>query len=297
MSDGEPDFITDARFIVHSLEGPIRYLQGDFVKARQILMSGLAIDNPERHEAIVALYGLNFAVSGRYWLSLCLMITGQPTSAWKMAGEVKELAQNSHQPMFLAFACLGFSVLSILKQDSNSALRYSRELVDIISEHRLGTYFSTQGKIIEASALPESDRVKGIKVMQKTLNVSSGARAFHDFDRHLLVSALIENSDYDTALETLISCDELCRTIGLRVCAAQSPLLRGGICAARKSPDQAREFFLQALQIAIEQGAVLFEFRAQQALLGIETEANGIRKREIALKEMVEAFPEMSAFN
>jgi len=256
----EPVLI-DAAFVVHLLEGPVLYAQGDFHGARQSLESGIRLDTADRRAAIVATYGLDFSISGRFWLSQAQCISGYLQQGLETAHEMELLAAASSQALAHSFSELGMCIVSDLLQLTAGVTRHATMLTNMSLEHRVGQYFVQRGKMFQGSLACQENATAGIRLMQQCFDKSDGSRLYFDSDSLLLTRALLDTGQLTLAAETIDQSLEMADATGVRIRLAETHLLQAELHILNKNTEAAIISFTKSINIAVEQGARLFELR------------------------------------
>ena len=253
--------LVDANFVVHMLEGPVYYLQGNFERARQIMQAGIRLDQPDRRAAIVANYGLNFSISGRFWLAQAQCISGYPAEALRTSDALEALALESAQPLALAFSALGMCLVSELLGEPERVAMHATRLTKMSFEHRVGQYFVHHGKMFEGRSKCQSDPAAGIRIMKQCFDKSIGSRTYFDSDTLLLVRALIDDDQRVAAASYLDQSLQVAVDTGVHTRLAETHRLRGELLLLSNRKEAAIASFSKSIEIAAAQGARLFEMR------------------------------------
>src|SRR5262249_13061952 len=154
--------------------------------------------------------------------------------------------------------------------DSSAAAEHARETVAVAEEHGFRQWRAT-GRIVAAWAAATTAPSDGA--------LAEGIRSIDQYTRMGLLAQLspflcqaagghIRAGRTEPAKELLVQAEVHLRDTGERWCEAELHRLRGEIAQAQ-DPRQAEASFRQAIDVAREQGAKLWELRASVSLASL----------------------------
>lgn len=285
----DPDQLLEA----HRRLGLCLFLQGEMSAARQHLDQ--AITRAQQREARgVGLFGTDpdvLSLANHAWL---MWFLGYPDAALDEGRRSVELAEQIGRPYSRVYALGLLASIHQLRGEADEAGQFANMVVQLSTEQEFA-YWLAWGRIvggwaIAAQGLP----MAGIEQMRDGLDayLATGADQMRPYALTLLAASCGQDGQTGDALAFL---DEV--EAGLpgraRYYDAEMHRLRGELVLARVGDaERAREFFLQALATARQQGARSLELRAALSLARLEAERGDTRQARRALEPVFAKFSE-----
>jgi DNA-binding winged helix-turn-helix (wHTH) protein/predicted ATPase len=231
--------------------------------------------DPGEHRHLALTYGEDPAVGSHRSAAAASWVLGYPDRARDHAREGCRLADRLGYPNDIANATSFACGVHVMCRDVERAGELSETLLWVADRHDLAL-FSSVGRIYNGWVLAHlGEAERGVAQMRDGLaefgaSVSEGGLHFLT---SLLVEALVQLGDLETALKTAIDALELARRAGQRWYESEHIRQRGELLLAeaapsvgRSSADDAQQAFLEAHAIARWQQARSLELRAATSL-------------------------------
>jgi predicted ATPase/predicted negative regulator of RcsB-dependent stress response len=254
----------------HRSVGTAAFALGDLSAARMHLEKALALYDPERHRPLAIVYAQDVRVAGLSWLALALFLQGFPEQALRRSEEAIAAAPEVGHPNTTAQSLLCACVLSELVRRPQQIRAHAEALVALATEHGL-PFWLAMGTIMRGWALADAGEAEaGIAQLRRGLVAweSTGAALIVPYYLGLLARALAQAGRAGEGLGALTKA--LDRVAGTEELWFKAELhrLRGELLLALPQPDPsgAEACFRQALAIAREQAARMWELRAATSL-------------------------------
>jgi predicted ATPase len=240
--------------------------------------SGLALYDPVRDRSSRFVYAIDSRVVCLLWLSHALLALGYPEQARVRQGEALASAREVAHPNTIAQALFCNWILHQILRDGREAQVQAEALIALATEHGLPLWLAA-GVVVRGWALADGGRAEhGIAVIRQGLADyrATGSELFSSYFLALLANAHGRAGQAATGLR--FAADALDRTerTGVRWNEAELYRLRGELLLALPEPDQseAEASFSQALGVAREQQAKLWELRAATSLARLWRDQN-----------------------
>jgi tetratricopeptide (TPR) repeat protein len=249
--------------------GLICFHLGEFTAGRAYLEKGLALYDPEHRPSYAEVLSYDALVSLRLHLARQLACLGRLDQALFQIGAALEEARRLSHPPTLAFALASAWLRETLAcLEPALLLRHADELLAFATEHGLGFYRSLAlcQRGWSLAALERAD--EGIPLL------ITGIAGWHELGfkiRKPWVLTLLGDScrmagERQAALEHLAEARRLAEETGDRCYQAETLRLRGDVQLAMGDPVEAEASYREALGIARQQSARLWELRAAMSL-------------------------------
>ena len=261
-----------AEVVGHRILGAYLFQLGRLAEGRAHSESGLALYDPVRDRSSRFVYAVDSRVVCLLWLSQALFALGYPEQARVRQGEALASARELAHPNTIAQSLFCGWTLHQLLRDGREAQEQAEALIALATEHGLPLWLAT-GVVVRGWALAASGQAKeGIAVIRLGLADyrATGSELFSPYFLALLADAHGRAGQTVTGLRlTADALDQVERT-GVRWNEAELHRLRGELLLALPEPDQseAESCFRQALAVAREQDAKMWELRAATSLVG-----------------------------
>ena len=260
-ADRNASYLEDAALVVLILEGTTRHVLGDFSSAAKLLERGLALDKSERHQTLIASYGLNHAVTGRVWLAMTYGLQGYLDKALSVAYEAKTIAKKHAHPFTTAFAAWGMASLRFLRGDYKPVMKNAKEMREVARTHKL-SWFANHAAMFEGFVQSFEHAREGIALMETTLDDGGGLEVHEDFYSLLLIEAHLRAKQLEPALTRTETILGFVQTIGLEKYKAELLRLQGQVYWQQGLVTESEHHFRQAIMMSKKQEAKVLELRA-----------------------------------
>jgi len=271
--DGDPA----TRMIAHRCVGITSMHRGEFEAAHRHIEASLALHDPNEHAALAYRFAYDPRISILCYLSHALLHLGYPEQALEAYAQLMEaIGTHQHSPS-VAFGLFQSAIFCTYSRDLGACTRDGDfgsdqavvdELIATCTEHGFSLW-RTAGVILNGWILAkvgESDR--GITQMREGIIDWRGHDAKLFVPRWLLMlaSALSRRGHARAGLDSIEEGLALITETNERWNEAELHLRKGELLLALKTDDKAEDSFQQALTVAREQRARLWELRAATSL-------------------------------
>ena len=264
------DHDDDAVVVAHRALAWSLILDGQLEAAREHLEEALRLFDPDRHGALVALYGEDPAVAASSTVALPLMLLGFPDQASRASVAAVARARALNHPLSLAYAYCNDALMHQLRLEHDDAAEAAEATRAVAGEFGImlweawaacftGWAASAGGATDEAIAMIRD----GIEAARAT-----GAVAFLPHILALAAEADARAGNPESGLEALEDALALCDQNDERYYEAEIHRLRGELLLALEPPDEdrAEQALQRAFELAHTQGARMLELRAAVSL-------------------------------
>src|SRR5918995_3753889 len=259
-----------AEVVGHRTLGTFLFQLGRLAESLAHSESGLALYDPVRDRSSRFIYAIDSRVVCLLWLSQALLALGYPEQAQVRQGEALATARELAHPNTIAQALFCDWTLHQLLRDGRAGQAQAEALIALTTEQGLPLWLAA-GVVIRGWALAAGGRAEeGIAVIRRGLADyrATGAALFSPYFLVLLADAHGRADQATIGLSLLADALEGVERTGVRWVEAELHRLRGELSLALPEPDQseAEACFRQALAVAHEQQAKLWELRAATSL-------------------------------
>jgi class 3 adenylate cyclase/predicted ATPase len=243
-------------------------LAGKFALARSHLEQVLALYDPIAHRPLVHHTGADSRVVSQGYLGIVFFCLGFPDQGLLQGNEsVAEARTLAHPPTLAASLAQSARLLS-LTADYAALERRASELLALATEQGFPMYCALGTLFLGCVKANTGDVAKGISLLHSGSNTyrTLGAEARTPYHIALLARGLAVAGQIDDALSSLETALELAERIGERWFAAEMYRHKGQFMLRQGRSETAEELYRQALTIAKQQEAKLWELRAAVSL-------------------------------
>jgi class 3 adenylate cyclase/predicted ATPase len=244
--------------------------RGELGCARTHYKQCLALYNPDRHRAIPSLYPRDTAVTTYNNFARLLSRLGYLDQAVDRASAACTLARDLAHPFSEAIALLSAAEVSLLCGAVQTAQVQAEAALALCAEHQFALQAARGGVLLGVALATQGHGQEGSRRMQEGLDALRALRA--EFWLPGLLALVIEVHRQSGSLKEgqalLAEALTLIDTTAMRSWAAELYRLAGECLLAQASPNvqEAGTYFQQALDLARQQQAKLFELRAAMSL-------------------------------
>ena len=251
--------------------GLARSFLGEFAVARELFERRLRV--PEDQDPFLSSTDIRDSRTFTMgYLAPLLWVQGYPQQAMTMSQHLLARAQSLSHPLTTAFANLYAAHLYMLLQLGPKAKTYADLTLQMAQEFSFSSLIPL-GLFCQGWAMVYTDAIHpGIEQMQRALNLwkQMGIDRWRPLMMGLLVQAHLHHGTADQGLQLVQEGLELVHGTEERYALAELNRLEGeawlATCDGRAQDERAEACFHQALEVAREQGAKLFELKASMSL-------------------------------
>jgi predicted ATPase len=244
---------------------------GRLAESRAHAEAGLALSDPVRDRNSRFIYAIDSRVVCLHWLAHALLFLGYPGQARARSNEALACARELAHPNTIGQALFCDWTLHQLLRDGREAKEQAEMLIAVSTEHGLPLWL-TAGMVFRGWALAAGERAaqQGIAVIRGGLADyrATGSELFSPYFLALLTDAHVRADQAATGLSLLADALDGVERAEVRWIEAELHRLRGELLLALPEADQpeAEACFCQALAVAREQDAKMWELRAATSL-------------------------------
>ena len=252
----------------HFSSGRDRMRSGRFASSRSHLEEALALYDPMSHRALVHQIGFHPHVISQAVLGNVFLCLGYPNQALALGNaSIADARSLAHPPSVAVSLALGAELLSQIG-DTAALDERAGQLVAVATEQGFPHWHSL-GAIYRGYA-----KVKNRDVAEGMLLLRDGSSAYRatgeelglPFYLHLLATACEIAGQVEEGLALLDEASQIVERTGERWFAGELNRHKGGMLLRQGHSEAAEELYRNALKIAEEQGAKLWELRAAASL-------------------------------
>jgi predicted ATPase len=246
------------------------YHLGEFVAARSCLERVLDLYTPEVHDALVTVTSFDVRTAALSYLSMILVIQGQPKQAASFSRQALTVSNNLRNPHNRAFS-LNYAVVSgLLRRTESATEELLDELLSLAIEHRFPVWLAT-ANIMRGYVLAGRDESgAGLALARKGWADWTATRSkYHETYYLALLAQTCERADQtDEALDLVETALATADRMGERWFEAELHRLQGEWLVAyrRKERQRSEACFHRAIDVARSQDATMLELRASTSL-------------------------------
>ncbi|MGQ0556123.1 MAG: ATP-binding protein [Nitrospiraceae bacterium] len=260
-----PDLLIRA----HESTGSAYTLLGRFDEAKTHLLAAKSLYNPDRHQSKPQPYTQDPGITARIMLARTLWILGEVDEVEALAQEAIRMARELEHPFTLAFALATVSWVYSTIRDADKTLVLSAEAMAISAKYSFEVTLAWATSL-HGWALAEKGRDEGLNQLVNGLSAAqaAGVRLNNAFTLAMLAEVYLRKKRIDEGLAALSAAQKLVRVEGERCWQAELLRLEGELLLEQSEPSvfEAEQCFVEAVKIAQEQHATMFELRAAMSM-------------------------------
>jgi len=267
---------------------------GQPASTRQHMELGVALYEPQRHNALAFTFGQDPGVACRSFGAVALWLLGYPDQAMRTCREALRLSHELLQPSSQALALHFAAMLHQCRRDGEAALNCA-ELSLTIAAERGQSFWMAGATVMRGWAMAHlGNAIEGIAQMRQGLESwrSTGSLTYCTYYLALLAEAIGRNGDASEALDQIDQALELVEQTSERLFEAELYRLRGELLLAQSKRTEAIEDLHTAASVAEQQNAKSLELRALTSLARVKQAARARREIESRLADTVAWFTE-----
>jgi class 3 adenylate cyclase/predicted ATPase len=252
----------------HASSGRTLMFAARFASSRSHSEKALALYDPTSHRPLVRQLGFHPHVSSRAYLGIALLCLGFPDQALAQSNAAITEARRLAHPTSLAVS-LTLGALPLWLVGDNAALgKRAAELVAVATEQGFALW-GAQGTIYRGWVKVEKgDVTEGISLLRSGASAyrATGAMLLNAYYNTLLARACEIAGQVEEGLTLLDEALQIVERTEERWFTAELNRHKGRLLLRQGRSEAAEELYRQALRIAEEQGAKLWELRAAASL-------------------------------
>jgi class 3 adenylate cyclase/predicted ATPase len=266
LSDQRKD--AAGRVLGHLSSGVNLMFAGVFASSRMHLGRALELDDPISHRSLVHQAGIHPRVFAQAYLANVLFCLGFPDQALAASNAIiLEARKLAHPPSLAGSLAIGARLLSLAR--NNAALDEGVTQLLAVATEQGFPHWRAQGEIYRGWAKVQSGCVtEGMTLLRSGTAAyrSSGAELLVPHYFALLAAANEIAGQVEAGLTLLDDALQVVERTGERWFAAEVNRHKGQLLLRQGHTDAAKKLYRQALSIAEEQGARLWELRVAMSL-------------------------------
>ena len=252
----------------HLASGRNQFIGGRFAPARSHLEEVLVHDDPVSHHSLVAQTGTHLHVVARAHLGIVLFALGFPGQAMAQSrAAIAGARKLAHPPSLAASLTLGTILLSLVG-DTAALDQRAHQLIDVATEQGF-PFRRAMGTVSRGWVKVENGAVaEGILLLRNGLAAyrATEAEVWVPYYVALLAGACEIAGQIDESLTLLEEAFQIVERTGERWFEAELHRQKGRLLLQQEHAEAAEEHYREALSIAVEQEAKLWELRAAVSL-------------------------------
>jgi predicted ATPase len=246
------------------------YHVGEFVAARSCLERVLDLYTPAAHDALVTVTSFDVRTGALSYLSMILVIEGQPEQAAPFSQQALTVSKGLRNPHNRVF-CLNYAAVSrLLMRDEPAADEPLDELLALATEHRFPVWQGTADIMRGYVLVGRGETRAGLALAQKGWAdfTATGSKYHGTYYLGLLAQACERADQPDEALDLIDRALEAADKIGERWFEAELRRVQGEWLVVHRQEEgqRAEACFHHAIDLARRQNAKVFELRAATSL-------------------------------
>ncbi|MFN0313653.1 MAG: AAA family ATPase [Burkholderiales bacterium] len=279
----------------HSRRGFTAVFTGDFSDSLAHGEAGLVAYDRSLHANLALLYGYDMGIACLDFTAWSLLASGLPDQSAKRHAIALDYATQLGHPLTFAMVVVHVACLDCLREDHQATLDHARNVIAYCKENSI-LIRQIEGEILEGWALSElGDTARGIPQLEAGIQVwlQLGAQIANPLWYSCLARAYAKAGRMTDARVALKQALDATNNHGERLMEAELYRIEGDLwLASYGSEAQAEASYRQAIEVATELKAKLWELRAAIALARL-WHSQGKRSEAIALlKPVYEWFTE-----
>jgi class 3 adenylate cyclase/predicted ATPase len=285
---------TDHHLIAaHNMVGIGALFTGKFEKASQHFEAGLRAYEAAGSPRLGRFYGFDPGLTCLEWLAWISMITGFGGRSRRQYEAAMRSAHQYAEPLSLGTAMVHLAGYNMLCEDPASALTNAQQAVAFCKENRIFLR-QVEAEMIEGWALAElGSPLDGLRIMQPAINAWSqlGAKIWNSMWYSALARVHIHAGQTELAHQAMRHAFNAAETAGEEMSLADLHRLDGDLELFVRHPNR-ESCYREAIRLAHQQKAKLFEVRAATALARLRQSQRKNADARALLKPVYDWFTE-----
>jgi predicted ATPase len=288
---------SDLLIEAHRNLGTTYFYLGRFDEAKTHLLIAKSLDDPNQHRSHAVRYGQDPGITARIYLARTLWILGEGEQVDTLALEAIGMAREMEHPYTLVFTLLFLSWLYSTARNAKRTRELADEAIAVSTQYsfELGLAWATAS---QGWALAETGQEEGLGTLLHGLAAfrATGARIHDTCTLALLADIYLRHNRIDEGLATIEEAQTLAVTGGELFWHAELLRLKGELLLKQsdQSVPAAEQCLCDALKIAHDQHAKMFELRAATSLARLWKTLNKVGEAKRILTAVYSSFNETS---
>ena len=250
----------------HQALGDTSYSMGELLRAREHLEILISRYCGERQRAL----GVDMEVVARSYAAGTIQLLGYPDQALKLGQEAVALAQSLSDPFSVAFASNFLIAIQLRRGEASAAQATAERQIALCVEHGFA-YWKAHSSVLLGGAIAAQGRgEEGLAQIERGLQAiaATGGNPTREDFLVYLATACDQLGHPEDALDALTRALAAAKKYGEYVYQAETHRLKGEVLLKKNASyiEEARRSFEQAIEIARNQSAKLWELRATKSL-------------------------------
>lgn len=254
----------------HYILGVTQEWLGNYNEAKIHLTHVLNLYDPQQSHTHIQLYGNDPAIICRIRLAISLLALGHTEEAQLLGTESLQAAINCGHPFSLAYVQHWLSFLYNLQGKVDETKEQAEASIAYSAKYEFPFWYTLSKMLLGWSIAQQGKREEGCKLMLENLELAqkTGISVTVPYFCCLLAEALADEGKFTQAFHFIEKAEAEIASKGERWLEAEHYRIKGEIILKRNPADKsaAKAAFEQAIQVARQQGAILFEQKAQACL-------------------------------
>lgn len=200
--------------------GVCAFLAGRFHDAIEELDRAIELFDPELHNGLAAVYGVNPGVVAMSWRAWASCFVGQPSAAVELIARATMLARTANHPFSEGYALCFAASIAQCNGDVPNALRYADLAIDL-AQRRGYPYWQAWAGIVRGWANGMGgETIAGLEELGNALTEyqSLGARMIVGYAHVLAAEVAVKGEAADLAVRNLKAAEDAMRETGMQFC-------------------------------------------------------------------------------
>jgi class 3 adenylate cyclase/predicted ATPase len=271
--DGAPDRLLEA----HRALGNTVFWLGDLEAAREHMERGIELYAPDRDRELAFRYAQDPDVANRGMQTWPLSLEGRVAEARTRGDEALAHARDLGHPYSVGYALVHDMCSRQYLRDVDGVEKRSAEAVTLASEKGFPNWLLAGMALGGWAAAKSGEPAEGASRIRDAIDLwrSSGSELVVPYFCALLAEAYLDGGRIDEGLEAIGSALEIAARNEDRWYEPEMRRIEGDLARAKGDADGAERSYRAAIDLAREQGALLFELRAANALARLQAGTDG----------------------
>jgi predicted ATPase len=275
--------------------GTTYFYLGRFDEAKTHLLTAKSLDDPNQHRSLALRYGQDPGITARTYLARTLWILGEVEPVELLVLEAIGMARAVEHPYTLVFTLVFLSWLYSAARNTKRTRELTDEAIAVSTQYsyELGLAWATAS---QGWALAETGQEEGLGTLLHGLSATraTGARIHDTCTLALLAEIYLRQQRIDEGLAAIEEAQTLAGTGGELFWHAELLRLKGELLLKQsdQSVPAAEQCLCDALKIAQDQHATMFELRAATSLARLWRKLNKLDEAKRILNAVFSKFNE-----
>jgi class 3 adenylate cyclase/predicted ATPase len=289
-----PDMLIRA----HESVGSTYSFLGRFDEAKAHLLAAKSLYDPAIHRSQALPYTQDPGITARITLARTLWILGEVDQVEALSQEAISMARELEHPFTMAFALATVSWIYATLRDVDRTLALTEEAIALSTKYSFEVPLAWATSL-QGWALAEKGEEQGLDRLVKGLSATqaAGASLNNTFTLALLAELYLRQKRINEGLGIFLEAQKLVCSQGERCWQAELLRLKGELLLEQPEPtvSAAEQCFAEALRVAQDQHASMFEIRAAMSMARLLRKLNRLDAAKLVLHSVCSRFHERVA--